>query len=150
MIIINKELVYSQCDCIENHSLKLRWKELLSDWRYHFILACSEAFTELSCVMEAQHNYGIELEHPIILLALMPCNTLVSDLPMEFANKVSNCVIFSCGVETLISSFCASLQTPIMHYQCLKQDLVCGCSYMQKSPSSTEGRQTILREIQRL
>ena len=92
----------------------------------------------MNCMMEVQHNYGIKLEHLIILMALMSCNTLTLGLPLEFANKDSNCPTVSCGVETLISSFCASLQTPIMHYQCLKQDLVCGCSYMQKSPSSTK------------
>lgn len=75
----------------------------------------------------------------------MSCNTLTLGLSLEFANKDSNCATVSCGVENLISSFCASLRTPIMHYQCLKQDLVCGCSYTQKSASSTEAGQPFLR-----
>lgn len=97
-------------------------------------------------MMELQHNYGIKLEHLIILLALMSGNTLTLCLPSEFANKDSNCAKVS-GVEILISSFCASLQTPIVHCQCWKQDLVCGCSYTQKSPSSTEVELTFPREI---
>lgn len=88
--------------------------------------------------MEVQHNYSIKLEQLIILLALMCCNALTLAVPLEFANKDSKCATVSCGVETLISSFCASLQAPIMHYWCLMQDLVCGCSCMQKSPSSAE------------
>lgn len=97
-------------------------------------------------MMELQHNYGIKLEHLIILLALMSGNTLTLCLPSEFANKDSNCAKVS-GVEIIISSFCASLQTPIVHCQCWKQDLVCGCSYTQKSPSSTEAELTFPREI---
>lgn len=96
-------------------------------------------------MMEVQHNYGIKLEHLIILLALMSGNTLTRCLPLEFANKDSDCATVS-GVEILISSFCASLQTPIVRCQCWKQDLVCGCSYMQKSPSSTEADLTFLGE----
>lgn len=53
-------------------------------------------------MMEVQHNYGIKLEHLIILLALMSCNTLTLGLSLEFANKDSNCATVSCGVETLI------------------------------------------------
>lgn len=96
-------------------------------------------------MMEVQHNYVIKLEHLIILLALMSGNTLTRCLPLEFANKDSDCATVS-GVEILISSFCASLQTPIVRCQCWKQDLVCGCSYMQKSPSSTEADLTFLGE----
>lgn len=95
--------------------------------------------------MEVQHNYGIKLEHLIILLALMSGSTLTLCLPLEFANKDSDCAAVS-GVEILISSFCASLQAPIVRCQCWKQDLVCGCSYMQKSPSSTEAELTFLGE----
>lgn len=134
MIAVNKKLVYSQHGCTGNYSLKLIWKEFLSDWRHSilFILACSKAFRLRNCVMEVQHNYGIKLEHLIILLALMSGNTLTPFLPLEFANKDSNCATVS-GVEILIRSFCASLQTPIVHCHYWKQDLVCGCSYMQKS-----------------
>lgn len=96
-------------------------------------------------MMEVQHNYGIKLEHLIILLALMSGSTLTLCLPLEFANKDSDCAAVS-GVEILISSFCASLQAPIVRCQCWKQDLVCGCSYMQKSPSSTEAELTFLGE----
>lgn len=96
--------------------------------------------------MEVQHNYGIKLEHLIILLALMSGNTLTLCLPLEFANKDSNCTAVS-GVEILISSFCASFQTPIVHCQCWKLDLVCGCSYMQKSLSSNEAELTFPKEI---
>lgn len=96
-------------------------------------------------MMEVQHNYGIKLEHLIILLALMSGSTLTLCLPLEFANKDSNCAAVS-GAEILISSFCASLQAPIVRCQCWKQDLVCGCSYMQKSPSSTEAELTFLGE----
>jgi len=71
-------------------------------------------------MMEVQHNCGIKLEHLIILLALMSCNTVTLGLSLEFANKDSNCATVSCGVETL-SSFCSNLWTPTMHYQCFKQ-----------------------------
>lgn len=97
-------------------------------------------------MMEVPRNCGIKLEHLIILLALMACNTLTLAVPLELANKDSKCATVSCGVETLISSFCASLQAPIMRYWCLTQDLVCGCSYMQESPSSTGAGQTFPRE----
>lgn len=70
-------------------------------------------------MMEVQHYYGIKLEHLIILLALMSGNTLTLCLPLEFANKDSNCAKVS-GVEILISSFCAGLGTPIVHCQCWK------------------------------
>lgn len=63
--------------------------------------------------MEVQHNYGIKLEHLIILLALMSGSTLTLCLPLEFANKDSDCAAVS-GVEILISSFCASLQAPVV------------------------------------
>lgn len=95
--------------------------------------------------MEVHHNYGIKLEHLIILLALMSGSTLTLCLPLEFANKDSDCAAVS-GVEILISSFCASLQAPIVRCQCWKQDLVSDCSYMQKSPSSTEAELTFLGE----
>lgn len=97
-------------------------------------------------MIEVQHNYGIKLEHLIILLALMSGSTLTLCLPLEFANKDSNCATVS-GVELLICSFCASLPTLIVHCQCWKQDLVCGCSSMQKCPSSAEAELTFPREI---
>lgn len=147
MITVNKKLVYSQHGRTGNHSLKLKWKEFLSDWRYStlFILACSKAFRLRNCMMEVQLNYGIKLEH-LIILALMSGNPLTLCLPLEFANKDSNCAAVS-GVEILISSFCASLRTPIVHCQCWKLDLVCDCSYMQKSPSSAEAELTFPRKI---
>lgn len=89
-------------------------------------------------MMKVHCNYGIKLEHLIILLALMSCNTLTLAVPLEFVNKDSKCSTVSCGVEILISSFCASLQAPMVHYWCLAQDLVCGCSYMEKSSFATE------------